>query len=71
MNTEIQYTDTISKEEFEEFKTVLKELDPKDYETEAKDNFVDCYNYWVKLGYRRFMDKHRSNVARLEAKKTN
>jgi len=56
----------ISKEEFTEFCTVLKEIDEEAYNEEAADNFVDCYNYWSGLGHTRFMDKHNQNKARLQ-----
>lgn len=68
-NDPIKYTEAITKVEFDEFREVLKELDPQAYEDEAKDNFVDCYAYWVGLGWRRFKDKHTSNIERLKLKK--
>jgi len=65
----IQYTDGISKAEFDEFREVLKELDPQAYKDEAKDDFVECYAYWSGLGWRRFKDKHTNNIQRLKLKK--
>lgn len=65
----IEYVDAISKEEFDAFRAVLQELDPKAYAEENEDKFVDCYTYWVRAGRSRFFDKYRENVLKLEAKK--
>lgn len=62
----IDYKGDITKEDFAEFKKVLKEIDEDAYNEENADLFVDCYKYWSGLGYRRFMDKHESNKARLQ-----
>lgn len=65
----IEYTEAITKVEFDEFRKVLKELDLNAYNDEAKDNFVDCYDYWCSLGWKRFKDKHTQNIERLKLKK--
>ncbi|MES2515936.1 MAG: hypothetical protein V4580_17415 [Bacteroidota bacterium] len=64
----IEYTDIISKVEFDEFKAILKELSPTEYADDEKDGFVSCYQYWCERGWKNFKDKHTQNIGRLKMK---
>jgi len=65
----IEYNDIIPKEEFKDFLKDLKELDGDAYESESKDAFLDCYEYWTARGHNRFLDKVELNKMRLEREK--
>ena len=56
----------ITPEKFNEFLTVLQKVDEKEYNDEAKDGFVDLYNYWNEAGYRRFSIKLNQNKSKLK-----
>jgi len=60
----IQYNERITKREFDEFLVELKRIDPATYRDEGKDGFVDLYEYWSNLGWRRFNEKLERNRER-------
>ncbi len=73
MNNQINYNEEIPKDKFNEFLEVLKVIDPAEYKTESKDNFVDLYNYWTGAGSSRFnlklsINKEKEKKIKISAK---
>ena len=68
LNDKIKYEGQISKVRFEAFVKILKEIDLPAYKDEGKDGFLDLYNYWYGVGYRRFARKLEYNKERYENK---
>lgn len=61
----------ISKQEFQEFLDVLKQVCIKAYNEESADNFHDLYSYWNNIasqrgGRNRFFYKLNSNKSKLK-----
>ena len=62
--------DIITENQFNEFLSVLKQIDPTEYLNESQDNFHDLYRYWNDIakqpgGRRRFNQKLLQNQDKL------